>query len=258
MLRRIGFGLLVILFSFFIAGIIGNLLLCNSNTNVTCLFFHSEILNVSSGGLWWTLLPSTAYNLGYLLSVITLFEFVFAQAPYSIQGLMTGITILSLGLGLAIGYGVCQLVSVLFSSTHSWFIANISLFVVTALYLILFVSFSKCYVLRKRDDIVPIHLFAEEYLEKELEGRTRFNNERLQQKKARKEYQAWMLIFDKCALKIYVHNTCAVTEWYCTHILNHELSFLSLCSKLLSYWWWILLFLNRIVCLFVNLIFVSG
>ena len=179
MLRRIGLGLLVLLFSFLMYGIIENELLCNSDTNVTCLFLHSEIFNVSSNGLWWILLPSTAYNFGLLLSVITLFEFIFAQTPYSIQGLMTGLTILSLGLSMSIGYGVCKLVSVVSSNTHSWFIINISLSVVTALYLILFVCFSKRYKLRKRDDIVPIHLFAEEYFEKELEGRAKFNNERL-------------------------------------------------------------------------------
>ena len=48
------------------------------------------------------------------------------------------------------------------------------------MYLILFVCFSKCYKLRKRDDIVPIHLFAEEFFEKELEGRRRLENERFQ------------------------------------------------------------------------------
>ena len=179
MLRRIGLGLFLILLSFLMFGTIGNVLLCNSDTNVTCLFLHSEDFNVSSDGLWWILLPSTAYNFGFLLSVITLFEFVFAQTPYSLQGLMTGLTILSLGLGLSFGYGVCKLVLVVFSSTHSWFISSISLFVVTALYLIFFVCFSKRYVLRKRDDIVPIHLFAEEYFEKELKGRTKFKNEKL-------------------------------------------------------------------------------
>ena len=57
---------------------------------------------------------------------------------------------------------------------------HISVAVTSAVYLILFVSFSKYYKLRKRSDIMPIQLFAEEYFEKELEGQRRLESERLQ------------------------------------------------------------------------------
>ena len=45
-------------------------------------------------------------------------------------------------------------------------------------YFICFHCFSKRYKLRKRDDIVPIHLFAEEFFEKELRGQKRLDKER--------------------------------------------------------------------------------
>ena len=181
MLKRIGFGLLLLLCSFLTSAIIGNILLCSSHTNVTCLFFHSEVFNISSDGLWWILFPTTANTLGFLLSGITLFEFVFAQTPHSIRGLMTGLIVLSFGLSSSVGFGLSKFASAIFSQEYRWFISHIALTVISALYLVLFVCFSKCYKLRKKDDIVPIHLFAEEYFEKELEGRRRqLGNERLQ------------------------------------------------------------------------------
>ena len=52
--------------------IVGNALLCNSPINVTCLFFHTGIFNVSSDSLWWVLFSTSVYHLDLLLSVITL------------------------------------------------------------------------------------------------------------------------------------------------------------------------------------------
>ena len=180
MLKRIGFGLLLLHCSFIMYAIVENILLCSSQTNVTCLFLHSEIFNVSSEGLWWVLFPTSVNQLGFLLSVITLNEFVFAQTPHSIQGLITGMIAVSVGLSSATGIGLCKLICAIFPSTDNWFSSNIALSVASAVYLILFVCFSKRYKLLKRDDIVPIHLFAEEYFEKELKGRRRQDSERLQ------------------------------------------------------------------------------
>ena len=157
MLKRIGFSLVLLHCSFLMSAIVENVLLCSSHTNVTCLFSISKcstFLLMASGPC--VLFPTTSYNLGLFLSLITLFEFVFAQTPHSIQGLMTGLTVLPIALSSFIGYGVCKLASVIFSLTDNWFISKISVAIAIAVYLILFVSFSKCYKLRKRDDIVPV------------------------------------------------------------------------------------------------------
>ena len=142
--------------------------------------FYSEMFSTSSDGPWWVLFPITVLDLGLFLSLITLFEFVFAQTPHSIRGLMTGLIVLSIALSSSIGYGVCKLAFALFPNLNTWFISNVSVAFACAVYLILFVCFSKHYNVRKRDGIVPIHLFAEEYFEKELEGRRRLESERLQ------------------------------------------------------------------------------
>ena len=48
MLNRIKVGLVLLTFSYCVFPVVGELLVCNSLTNTTCLFFHSEMFNVSS------------------------------------------------------------------------------------------------------------------------------------------------------------------------------------------------------------------
>ena len=129
MLRSIGFGLFLLLCSFAISAMLGNILLCSSNLNVTCLFFHSEMFNISSNGLWWSLSPSIIFNLGYLISLITLFEFVFAQTPRSILGMMSGLIILSVGLSSFLGYGIYQLALNKLPITHTYSLFSSNVYV---------------------------------------------------------------------------------------------------------------------------------
>ena len=81
MLNRIRVGLVLLICSYCMFAVVGDLLVCNSLTNTTCLLFHSEMFNVSSNGGWWIIGPTTVANVGFLLSVITLIEFVCAQSP---------------------------------------------------------------------------------------------------------------------------------------------------------------------------------
>ena len=79
------------------------------------------------------------------------------------------------------GFGIHNLVDRIISlsnNPHDWFYSNLSIAFVIFVYFIFFHCFSKRYKLRKRDDIVPIHLFAEEFFEKELRGQERLDKER--------------------------------------------------------------------------------
>ena len=180
MLNRIGFGLFLVFSSYGISAMIGDILLCSSQSNSTCLLFHSELFNISSNGALWIALPNTVYNLGFLLSWITLFEFVFAQTPCSLRGLMAGFTIFSMAASAFIGYAVCQIVSVILPNMHNWFYTNVCNTVTIIVYFVLFVVTSKRYKLRERNDIVPYHVFAEDFFEKELEGQKWLDNQRAQ------------------------------------------------------------------------------
>ena len=146
MQKKIGFGLLLLFCSFIMSAVFGNVLLCRSNLNITCLFFHSEMFDASSNGLWWILLPKTIYYLGFLLSTITFFEFVFAQTPHSIRGLIPGLAILSVGLSSFIGYAVHQVLNIFFhTQKYILFANNISIGIVSFVYFVLFACVSKQY-----------------------------------------------------------------------------------------------------------------
>ena len=153
-------------------------MVCNSLMNATCILFHSETFNVSSNGGWWIIGPMTVYHVGFALCVITLLEFVWAQSPRPFCGLLTGITAMSLSLSPFIGYGVYELVVIISSNAHSWFYSNLSIAFIIFVHFVFFHCISKRYKLRKRDDIVPIHLFAEEFVEKEIRGREKLAKER--------------------------------------------------------------------------------
>ena len=178
MLNRIRVGLVLVIFSYCMCAVVGELLVCNSLTNTTCLLFHSEMFNVSSNGGWWIIGPMTVYHVGLLLSFITLLEFVWVQSPRPFCGLLTGFTIMSLSLSAFIGYGLHALVAISTFTAHDWFYNNLSFAFIVFVYFIFFHCISKRYKLRKRDDIVPIHLFAEEFVEKEIRGRERLDKER--------------------------------------------------------------------------------
>ena len=123
-------------------------------------------------------MPTTVNNVGILLSSITLFEFVCAQSPRPLCGLLTGFTTMSIALNALIGYGIYNGVPIIFSNRHNWFYSNLSIALILFVYFVLFHCTAKRYKWRKRDDIVPIHLFAEEFIEKELRGQANLDKER--------------------------------------------------------------------------------
>ena len=86
---------------------------------------------------------------------------------------VTIILLILLIISAFIGYGFCELVVIISFNAHGWFYSNLSLAFIIFVYFIFFHCISKRYKLRKRDDIVPIYLFAEEFVEKELRGRER-------------------------------------------------------------------------------------
>ena len=178
MLNIIKFGYLLLICSRCMYAFVGELLVCNSLTNTTCLLFHSEMFNTSFNGGWWIIMPTTVATIGTLFSATTLFEFVCAQSPRSLCGLLTGYTMMSVALSIVIGHETYTVVPIIIPNSHGWFYGNLSIALIMLVYFIFFHCISKQYKLRKRDDIVPIHLFAEEFFEKELRGREKLDDER--------------------------------------------------------------------------------
>ena len=116
------------------------------------------------------------------LAFTTLTEFVFAQTTHSIQPLMVGLMVLSVGLSSATGIGLYKLICVIFPNTDSWFSTNIALGVASAVCLFLFVYISKRCKLRKKNGNAPIsRLHVKKYFKKQREGQRRLDSEELDQ-----------------------------------------------------------------------------
>ena len=85
-------------------------------------------------------------------------EFCMAQAPCQVRGLVTNVVMSSGGI-FWIGYiGIEQCIRI------KWVLYIVSCVVILA-FLVIFMFLSKWYKLRKRDDVIPYHMFAENQFE---------------------------------------------------------------------------------------------
>ena len=90
---------------------------------------------------------------------------------------------MSVALNALFGYGMLEVVPIIFSNAHGWFYSNLFLTFITFVYFTSFHYVCKQYKLRKRDDIVPIHLLAEEVTEREMKERRKLDAEKALWKK---------------------------------------------------------------------------
>ena len=168
MLKRVGIGVFLLFASFLLNSVIeviGQVQMSNS----TCMFDTDHVpvpLDCS-----WTLIPDLIGSTGSLLIFITFIEFLVAQSPWQIKGLLLSFGTAAYGVLTLVGVGLDELLINLpirlFPGCGFFFYGIYTLVMLTIF--ILFVIVSKKYKLRKRDDIVPYHMFAEEYFEKNYE-----------------------------------------------------------------------------------------
>ena len=170
MLKRIAAGILLVSVSYFLSAVLGMLQVCSTTNHESC-FIHSPLFNISENGLWWTVVPTATWNIGFLLVFVVLSEFFIAQTPQQVKGLMGGILIGSFVISSALGWmlyykAIPQIFPIRkkYGLSH-WFYGNMLIAAIIFLAFILFVFISKRYKLRKRDEAIPYHMFAEDYFE---------------------------------------------------------------------------------------------
>ena len=139
-----------------------------SNTTLLCLFQANAGLLMNTIDSRWFILPQILHSLSDLLLVITMIEFFCAQVPYSMKGIVAGITYGLLGIFLAISKTVS--IPFMTSSTY-WGVRTVSCefwyLLMKVLFLMLVTVLSSIvrrYKLRKREDVLPNEqIFAERY-----------------------------------------------------------------------------------------------
>ena len=132
---------------------------------IQLIFLHLELSNYH----WIIIIPTISYAIALFLIKVTSLEFIVAQSPKSMRGVMVGLWYASSSVGGLSNAFVVYLVSKIIGNDNNadvTFYVNIVDSVILLLILIMFVIFAKCYKLRIRENIVPVTQIAEEHYER--------------------------------------------------------------------------------------------
>ena len=137
--------------------------------SIQCIFAEKDGVLSTSFNIKWMILPNVLNSLSVVILGIGGIEFICAQTPYSMKGLMFGVVYGSVAVFAVIGYGIAQPFTKQLSiwgtgmvSCGFWYLMLIASFLVfdSAVLSVL----GKLYKKRKREDVLPNEqIFAERY-----------------------------------------------------------------------------------------------
>ena len=172
MFKRIGLGIIIRLLSLLSIFIIDTLGHIQDSTNNKCFIhnYYSESLHIS---MWYVTLPYALNAISIVLFYIAAYEFICAQSPHAMKGLLIG-TFFTVK-------GVFQLISVMISLVPftTWkldtsipscgfvyYLINITIAIIG---LVAYTWVARRYQYRQRDEPDNIYRYAEEYYDKSQE-----------------------------------------------------------------------------------------
>ena len=170
MLKKIGMGLVFTSFSVVFIMIVNMWISDFSDPSFECtsnIENHSNTSTIIIVNYKWLLIPHITYGCAIFLVAVTSLEFIVAQSPRQMRGLMVGLCYATYGIGRLLTTNLSLLLIYLKSLSRGCiFYYNLgnSLFILFTL--IIFLIFVKHYKLRVRDNIVPVHQIAEEHYER--------------------------------------------------------------------------------------------
>ena len=147
-----------------------------TNMTIQCIVWEEDDALNSTVDSWWMTIPIMLNSMSFILLIVGAYEFICAQNPYSMRGLIFGCANGSTIVFLLVGYGISE-----FFTWHLinwgtgtiscgfWYLLLIGLLMVifTAVLLILV----KYYKGRRREDVLPNeHIFAERYYDKVIDN----------------------------------------------------------------------------------------
>ena len=142
----------------------------SGNSTLQCLFHEPPGFLQTRLDNRWKFLSGFLRNIGNAVYLISILEYLCAQVPYSMKGIVAGLFFVCIGLFLPL-FNSFYFV---FETTHlTWgtgviscgfwyFATKICLLLATIIIFIIYIL--KCYKKRKREDVLPSeHIFAERY-----------------------------------------------------------------------------------------------
>ena len=175
LMKRVGTG--------FVLYFIGTLLdltldtIGHLHSNNTHCMFDTNSTSANSGSvntlpipLYWLILSDIIYGIGAAIVLVTTIEFVQAQSPNSMRGVMMGACILLFFSSTAVNYGLELLLRHFSNATPSCgFYYYLVLSILIMLSLVLFTIAAKRYKLRERERHVNIQAIVEEHYERYMD-----------------------------------------------------------------------------------------
>ena len=162
MLKRIGLGILFALFT---------------NVYYVVIFAFKKHFHLDTTSYKAIVMPEILYGISSALILTTSLEFIIAQSPHQMRGLMVGLWYAANGLG-------CVIVIIgryPFKCKEDIFCQDIYYYVmksaVILIILILFVVLAKHYKLRVRANEINVHLIAEEHYERYMDQEEEFRRQ---------------------------------------------------------------------------------
>ena len=180
MLKRIGLGTIFFLLSSICILLIDVLGHVTSGNQVCFLNINAPNepqLNVS---VWYLMLPYTLNAIGYMFLYTAIFEFIYAQGPHAMKGLLVGI--------LFTVEGVFQLIGVIILAPFTiwkfeisfpscgfvYYLVNI---LVSLIGLVAYIYISRIYQYRQRDEPDNTYRYAEEYYDRDQDSSYDYSND---------------------------------------------------------------------------------
>ena len=181
MLKKIGMGLVFALFSIVFIMIVEIWFGDFSDPSFECpsnIGNHSNTSTIMIVNYKWLLIPHITYGCAIFLVVVTGLEFIVAQSPRQMRGLMVGLCYATYGFGRLVAANLSFLLVYLKSLSRGCiFYYNLGNSLFTLFILIVFLIFAKRYKLRVRNNIVPVHQIAEEHYERYIMQREEYERE---------------------------------------------------------------------------------
>jgi hypothetical protein len=140
-----------------------------SNITLQCMFWEEDGALSSTIDSWWMAISDILNSVSFILLGVGAYEFICAQTPYSMRGLIFGWAHGSCTIFILVGYGISEpFTRHLINwgtgtiSCGFWYLVLIMLFMV--IYTAVLLVVLKYYKRRKREDVLPNeHIFAERF-----------------------------------------------------------------------------------------------
>ena len=149
------------------------------SNNTHCMFdTYSGSANTLPVPLYWLLLSDIVFGIGAAIVLVTTIEFVLAQSPNSMRGVMMGVFVMLFLSASIVNYGLELLLRHFSNATPSCgFYYYLVLSILIMLSLVLFTIAAKRYKLRERERHVNIQAIAEEHYERYLDQEEEYMRE---------------------------------------------------------------------------------